>query len=84
MRELCIELEILLDAETPEEDRPRRREYQLRKLQQGLGQAAASNRPALLEQLLVQWHCASPAAAEIQQQLQARFDAAQKRSKNTA
>ena len=84
LRELCIELEILLDAETPEEDRPRRREYQLRKLQQGLGQAAASNRPALLEQLLVQWHCASPALAETQQQLQARFDAAQKRSKNTA
>jgi exonuclease SbcC len=84
LRELCIELEILLDAETPEEDRPRRREYQLRKLQQGLGQAAATNRPALLEQLLVQWYCASPAAADTQRQLQARFDAIQKRSKNTA
>jgi len=84
LRELCIELEILLDVETPEEDRPRRREYQLRKLQQGLGQASASNRPALLEQLLVQWYCASPAVGETQQQLQARFDAAQKRSRNTA
>ena len=83
LRELCIELEILLDAETPEEDRQRRREYQLRKLQQGLGQAAANNRPALLEQLLVQWYCASPATPEIQQQLQIRFDAIQKRNKNT-
>lgn len=84
LRELCIELEILLDAETPEEDRPRRREYQLRKLQQGLGQAAANNRPALLEQLLVQWYCASPATPETQEQLQARFDAVQKSSKNKA
>ncbi len=84
LRELCIELEILLDAETPEEDRPRRREFQLRKLQQGLGQAAASNRNALLEQLLVQWYCASPTHADVQHQLQSRFDAAQKQGRNTA
>lgn len=84
LRKLCIELEILFDAETPEEDRPCRREYQLRKLQEGLGQAAANNRNALLEQLLVQWYCASPATTEIQQQLQARFDAVQTRNKHTA
>jgi exonuclease SbcC len=83
-RELCIELEILLDAETPEEDRPLRREYQLRKLQQGLGQAASGNRMALLEQLLVKWHCTGPAPAEMQSRLQARFDVAQKRGGNTA
>lgn len=79
-RELCIELEILLGADTPEEDRPLRREYQLRKLQQGLGQAATNQQKALLEQLIVQWHCASPASGDVQNQLQARFDAAQKRA----
>ncbi|HSC74937.1 MAG TPA: DUF349 domain-containing protein [Pseudomonadales bacterium] len=80
LRELCIELEILLDVETPEEDRQRRRGFQLRKLQQGLGQAAASHRTALLEQLLVQWYCASPATTDVQNNLQARFDAAQKQA----
>lgn len=79
LRELCIELEILLDADTPEEDRPRRREFQLRKLQQGLGQAAASQRGEQLERLLVQWHCTGPATSGTRERLQARFDAAQQR-----
>lgn len=77
LRELCIALEVLLDMETPTEDRPLRRELQLRKLQQGLGQGS-SNRNEQLEQLLVQWYCSSTAAPAIQATLQARFDAVQK------
>jgi hypothetical protein len=63
--------------ETPTEDRSLRRELQLRKLQQGLGQGS-SNRNEQLEQLLVQWYCSSTAAPAIQATLQARFDAVQK------
>jgi exonuclease SbcC len=81
LRELCIELEILLDVETPEEDRQHRRNYQLRRLQQGLGQTAG-NQPEKLEQLQVQWHCASPASPAVQSGLQARFDAVLKRVRN--
>ena len=74
LRTLCIELEILLDAETPEEDRQQRRQYQMQKLQQGLGQAAG-NRKEQLEQLQVRWHCSSPAAPATQTALQQRFAA---------
>ncbi len=76
-RELCIALEILLDLETPDADKQQRREMQLKKLQQGLGQAAPNhNRREQLEQLLVDWHCTGSATADEQTQLQARFDAA--------
>lgn len=75
-RELCIALEILLDIDTPEEDRPQRRAMQLQKLQQGLGQSAASNQHSALEQLLVDWHCTGLAAATEHATLTARFDAA--------
>lgn len=76
LRELCIEIEILMDRETPEEDRQRRRDYQMRKLQQGLGQAAASSRHEQQERLQIAWYCASPAAPAVQLQLQKRFDLA--------
>ncbi len=76
LRELCIELEILMDAETPDEDRQRRRDFQMRRLQQGLGQNAG-NRREQQERLQIAWYCASPAAPSVQQVLQARFDAAQ-------
>jgi exonuclease SbcC len=76
LRELCIALEILLDVETPEEDRQRRRDYQMRRLQQGLGQAAG-NRREQGEALQVQWHTTGSAAAGVHSRLQARFDAAQ-------
>lgn len=74
-RELCIALEVLLDLETPDEDRQQRRELQLKKLQQGLGQAAAgNNRQSVLEQLLIDWHCTGSAAPDEQEKLQIRFD----------
>jgi hypothetical protein len=75
-RELCIALEILLDIDTPEEDRPQRRAMQLQKLQQGLGQSAAGNQHSALEQLLVDWHCTGSAATAEHATLAARFDAA--------
>lgn len=76
LRELCVELEILMDLETPAEDRQRRRDYQMRKLQQGLGQSGNSNRHEQLERLQIAWYCASPAAPAVQSQLQQRFDLA--------
>lgn len=81
-RELCIALEILLDLETPDEDKQQRREIQLKKLQQGLGQAMPNNsHHEQLEQLLVDWHCTGSAAANEQALLQARFDAARAKAR---
>lgn len=75
-RELCIAVEILLDLTTPEEDRQLRRELQLKKLQQGLGQSPLGSPHAALEQLLIDWHCTGSANTEEQTTLQTRFDAA--------
>lgn len=75
-RELCIAVEILLDLATPEEDRQLRRELQLKKLQQGLGQASLGGPSAALEQLLIDWHCTGSASTEEQTTLQTRFSAA--------
>ncbi|MEZ5435565.1 MAG: hypothetical protein R3E67_02900 [Pseudomonadales bacterium] len=74
--ELCIAVEILLDLATPEADRQLRRELQLKKLQQGLGQAPLGGASAALEQLLIDWHCTGSANTEEQTTLQTRFSAA--------
>lgn len=71
-RELLIELDLLLDRETPEPDKALRRELQMRKLQQGLGQAVGSPRERQ-EALLLQWYTALPAAPTVQTALQTRF-----------
>lgn len=75
-RELCIAVEVLLDLATPEADRQLRRELQLKKLQQGLGQAPLGGSSAALEQLLIDWHCTGSANTEEQTTLQTRFSAA--------
>ena len=73
-RTLLIELEILLDVDTPEEDRQQRREYQIQRLAQGIGQTGAA-RSNTRERLLAQWHCCGSAAATVQASLDARFHA---------
>ncbi len=71
-RQLCVALEILLDVETPEEDRQQRRDYQMQRLTKGIGQGT-ENRSDSREQLVAQWHCCGPAAPQIQAVLDARF-----------
>ncbi|MCC7516790.1 MAG: DUF349 domain-containing protein, partial [Pseudomonadales bacterium] len=76
LRQLCIELEILLDLESPEEDRQHRREYQLQKLQQGLHAASGSSITEKREQLQVRWYGTGCASSSVHSALEARFTAA--------
>lgn len=73
-RQLCIELEFLTGTETPEEDRQRRRDYQMQALTKNFGQGAI-NHNQQIEKLTMDWFTISAAAAEIQATLQNRFDA---------
>jgi hypothetical protein len=73
-RMLCIELEILLDRETPAEDRNLRRQHQLEKLQDGLTSSATVSKQALLEDLSNQWLCAFPADPALRDSLNSRFN----------
>ena len=73
-RTLCIELEILLDRETPAEDRNLRMQHQLQKLQNGLTSNATVSKQAQLETLSNQWLCAFPADPSVRDKLNQRFD----------
>lgn len=71
-RTLCIELEILLDLETPAEDKPLRHNLQMQKLQKGLGQTAGP-RLERQEAFLLQWYSTAAATPAVQTALEARF-----------
>ncbi len=73
-RMLCIELEILLDRETPDEDRNLRMQHQLQKLQDGLTSSATVSKQALLEDLSNQWLCAFAADPALRDRLNTRFN----------
>lgn len=72
LRELLIELDLLLDRDTPEPDKALRRDMQLRKLQHGLRQSTGSSRERL-DALLLQWYTAKPASPAVHTTLQTRF-----------
>jgi len=74
-RLLCIELEILCDKETPQEDKAMRMQYQLDQLQKGLQSASASGSHAeQIEQLQIKWMTAAPASADWREKLHSRFN----------
>ncbi len=74
-RLLCIELEILCDKETPSEDKAIRMQYQLEQLQQGLqSNSAAQSKAQRTEQLQIKWLTAAPAAPELRDKLESRFN----------
>lgn len=72
-RMLCIRAEILLEKETPTEDKPLRMEYQLQNLQQGIGVAATSDLKTELQALVLDWTLSPPASAENRDRLELRF-----------
>jgi len=74
-RLLCIRAEILHERETPEEDRGRRMEYQMQRLQQGLGQSEDST-----ESLLQEWLALAAIADPDYAQLLARLQNAEQAS----
>ena len=55
LRELCIQLEILLDKATPNEDTALRMELQVERLKQGLGTESQNNTLQQTRDLLCQW-----------------------------
>lgn len=72
LRLLCIRAEILSDQPTPPEDQPRRRDYQLQRLVQGLGRgdrAEASD----LDRLAIEWLAVGPVEESVYQPLLQRF-----------
>lgn len=74
-RLLCIELEILCDAETPQEDKSTRMQYQLEQLQKGLqSNSTAGTRSEQIEQLQIKWLTTGPARTELQDKLNSRFN----------
>ncbi|MEE9342757.1 MAG: hypothetical protein V3V12_03890, partial [Gammaproteobacteria bacterium] len=77
---LCIELEILADAETPDSDKARRMEYQLQQLQQGMKtNASVASGDAFLN-LEVRWLCADGASQGLALNLHERFNSTLKRA----
>ena len=75
-RMLCIRLEILMDIESPPEDRALRMQYQLQQMNQsGLGQPAIDAKQ-LIEKMELDWLCMPGAEAEQQVALDERFQRA--------
>ncbi|MDH3760764.1 MAG: DUF349 domain-containing protein [Gammaproteobacteria bacterium] len=72
-RMLCIQLEIAMDVESPDEDRALRRQYQLEQMNKsGLGQQNV-NKKELIETMELDWLCMPGAEAELQKALDERF-----------
>ncbi len=59
LRTLCIRAEILTDIPTPPADQPLRREYQVRRLMEKMGQGTAADR-GQLDALMFEWIGAGP------------------------
>ena len=79
-RMLCIRLEILLDIETPPEDKALRMQYQLQQMNQsGLSQQVIDSKQ-VIEDMELDWLCMPGAGAEQQVALDERFQRAKKSS----
>jgi hypothetical protein len=72
LRMLCIRAEINSDTPTPPEDEALRREFQVRRLMQGMGQGGRSD-DADWEALALDWIRAGAVAPDLYETLQARF-----------
>ena len=73
LRTLCVRGELLGGLETPVEDVERRREYQMRRLVESMGQGVRAD-PADLSALVLEWLGVGPVAAAAQERLRARFE----------
>ena len=71
-RLLCIRAELLSDTPTPAEDESLRREYQVQRLMQGMGQGAHADSQDW-DAMTLEWIRAGAVAPELHQRLTARF-----------
>lgn len=78
-RLLCIENEILHEAETPTEDKQLRMEYQLKKLQEGMSSATAASQKDQSAALEIRWLTSFPAEPDLSDKLNTRFNSAQQK-----
>ncbi len=72
LKMLCIRAEILTDAPTPPEDQPLRREYQLKRLVQSMGQGSRSD-DTPLDALAIEWLGVGPVEDGAYEALLQRF-----------
>jgi len=72
LRKLCIRAEILTDMPTPPEDQPLRRDYQVQRLIQSMGQGISKDE-AQLATMAIEWIGAGPTDEAIYVQLLKRF-----------
>ena len=70
---LCIRAEILVDQETPPEDKALRMQYQVSRLQQGFGQNSSPNGVSI-QDLVIEWIAAGAVANDIYEPLLERFN----------
>lgn len=71
-RQLCIRAEILTDMPTPPEDQTRRRDYQLQRLVQGMGQRLKTE-ASPLDALAIEWVGLGPIETTTYETLRERF-----------
>ena len=72
LRTLCIRSEIYTETATPPEDQALRREYQVQRLVQSMGQRREAN-PEELDALALEWLRIGPASPATYEALLARF-----------
>ena len=72
LRLLCIRAEILMDLPTPPQDQPLRREHQLQRLVQGMGQRLKADETPL-DTMAIDWIRAGPVGESAYEPLLQRF-----------
>jgi hypothetical protein len=72
LRMLCIRAEILTDTPTPPEDQPLRREYQVQRLINNMGQGSRADAPDM-DAMALEWICAGPTVDATYKPLLERF-----------
>jgi hypothetical protein len=73
LRTLCVRGELLAGLETPAEDVDRRREHQMRRLVQSMGQGVQAD-PGDLAALVLEWLGVGPVEPTTEERLRARFE----------
>jgi hypothetical protein len=72
LRTLCIRAEILTDMPTPPEDQPQRRDYQVQRLIQSMGQGITADE-GQLDTMAIEWIGVGPTAEATYMELLKRF-----------
>jgi hypothetical protein len=70
---MCIDLEILQGVESPDEDKSRRMQIQLERMQKGGFGQERIDKQAAVKKLTIDWYCLPGAESGIQEKLDKRF-----------